>query len=100
MTRKFTEQEIVRREKLNNLIEMGRNPQDETFKPNVSFKELFEKYDSFSKEQLQEQPTENYKIAGRAMMVRDQGKAMFIVIKDFTKTSQAYVRKDSVSEQD
>ncbi len=100
MKRNFTEQEIVRREKLKKLIELGRNPQDEVFKPNVKFTLLKEKYDSFSKQDLEDNKTQEYSIAGRVMMERNQGKAMFIAIKDSDIMGQAYIRKDSVSESD
>jgi lysyl-tRNA synthetase class II len=34
------------------------------------------------------------------MMVRDQGKAMFVVLQDATGKIQAYIRKDQLSEED
>ncbi len=100
MTRTFTEQEQIRREKLNQLRELGRDPYFESFEQKITIGELKEKYESKSKEELQETPTENYSVAGRAMMVRNQGKAMFIAIQSNGENFQFYVRQDSISEED
>ena len=98
MKRKFTEQEKVRRDKLNNLKEIGLNPFEQEFKPNINSIELKQKYDNLSKQELESNHTKEYNIAGRIMMQRDQGKAMFLLIKDHKSTIQLYIRKDSVDQ--
>ncbi len=100
MTRTFTEQEQIRREKLTKLREIGRDPYFESFVQSVSISELTEQYGERTKEDLAENKTEEFSLAGRAMMVRDQGKAMFIAIQEKGETFQFYVRQDSISEQD
>jgi lysyl-tRNA synthetase class 2 len=61
--------------------------------------ELNEKYESFEKQELEDNHTEDYTIAGRIMMVRDQGKAMFVVLQDSTGKIQAYIRQDQLTEE-
>lgn len=100
MTRTFTEQEQIRREKLNQLRELGRDPYFESFKETITINELKEQFGERTKEDLSENKTDNFSLAGRAMMVRNQGKAMFIAIQSNGETFQFYVRQDSVSEQD
>ncbi len=100
MIRTFTEQEQIRREKLKQLKEMGRDPYFETFNQEIAISELKNLYSEKSKEELQENKTPEYSVAGRAMMVRDQGKAMFIAIQSDGENFQFYVRQDSVSEED
>ncbi len=100
MTRTFTEQEQIRRDKLQQLRDMGRDPYFESFNYEVSISELTEKHGNSTKEELAENKTPEYNVAGRAMMVRNQGKAMFIAIQDNGETFQFYVRQDSVSEED
>lgn len=100
MREEFTEQEIIRREKLEKLKAMGRDPYFSTFNEETTINGLKEKYDSKTKEELNDNHTDDYSLAGRTMMVRDQGKAMFIAIKANGESFQFYVRQDSVSEED
>ncbi len=100
MTRTFTEQEKIRREKLQQLKDLGRDPYFESFEQKNTVSELVELHSNSTKEELSENHTPEYSIAGRAMMVRDQGKAMFIAIQADGEHFQFYVRQDSVSEED
>ncbi len=100
MNRIFTEQEQVRREKLEQLRAMGRDPYFETFNQENTINELVELHGNSTKEELAENKTPEYSLAGRAMMVRDQGKAMFIAIQSNGENFQFYIRQDSVSEED
>ena len=83
----------VRREKLQNLIDMGRNPFEQT------------KYDVTDhsmhiKDNFEAKEGENVKIAGRIMSKRIQGKAGFIDIQDSEGRIQCYVRKDAIGEEE
>lgn len=96
----FNEQETIRREKLNKLKEMGRDPYFSSFDNKVSISELVKKYDSHTKEDLEKKTSPNYEIAGRAMMIRNQGKAMFVQIKSNGEVFQFYLRQDTLSKED
>ncbi len=100
MKTKFTEQQIIRREKLEKLKQMDRNPYFSKFNLDIKISELNKLYGSKTKEELSNNKTPEYSIAGRVMMIRDQGKAMFIAIQSNGESFQFYLRKDSVSEQD
>lgn len=100
MKEKLTEQQIIRREKLEKLKSMGRDPYFSNFNHKTTIKELLSLYDSKTKDELSEKKTPEYSIAGRVMMIRDQGKAMFIAIKSNGESFQFYLRKDAVSEED
>ncbi len=100
MTRTFTEQEQIRREKLKQLRDMGRDPYFEKFEETVSILDLQKEYEERTKEELHDNPTDKFSLAGRAMMVRNQGKAMFIAIQANGEHFQFYVRQDSISEED
>lgn len=83
----------VRREKLQNLIDMGRNPFQQT------------KYDVTDhsmhiKDNFEAKEGETVKIAGRIMSKRIQGKAGFIDIQDSEGRIQCYVRKDAIGEEE
>ncbi len=93
----LTEQEIIRREKLDFLKENNIAPFGQKFDRDTNSKELIEKYDQFSKEELSEK-NEVVKVAGRIMTKRGQGKAGFMTIQDRDGYSQIYVRKDSVGD--
>ena len=87
----LSEQEIQRREKLNELKNLGIDafPADE-FKINANALDIKENY---------ERDKLNYKdisLAGRVMSVRDMGKACFAVLQDSTGRIQIYVRRDDI----
>jgi lysyl-tRNA synthetase, class II len=87
----LSEQEIVRREKLQEIINLGINPfPPERFDVNVTAADIRANY---------ERDKTNYKditIAGRIMSVRDMGKAAFSVLQDHTGSIQIYVRRDDI----
>ncbi len=91
MSTNLSEQEILRREKLNELKALGINPYPpEEFKINASAGDIKENY---------ERDKLNYKdisIAGRVMSVRDMGKACFAVIQDASGRLQLYIRRDDI----
>lgn len=97
MEEKLSEQELVRREKLNDLVEKGIKPFGYPFERTNLSSEIFELYDKYSKEELSEMNVEVV-LAGRVMTKRNQGKTGFIHIQDFGGQIQVYVRKDMIDE--
>lgn len=88
----------VRRDKLKEYIEKGLNPFGGKFERTHLAKELIEKYDQFSKEEL-EDSTDEVTIAGRLMTKRGKGKAGFAHLQDLSGQIQLYVRKDAIGEE-
>lgn len=93
----LTEQERVRREKIKFLEEKGVLPFGHRFDRTSNSKDIFDKYDSLSKEDL-EATIYPVKIAGRIMTKRRQGKVGFINIQDKFGTIQIYVSKELIGE--
>ena len=88
----LSEQELLRREKLAELIMMGIDPYPAALYPvnnnSVSIKANF-------KEETKDQFADLC-IAGRIMSVRDMGKANFAVIQDSAGRIQLYLRRDDI----
>jgi lysyl-tRNA synthetase class 2 len=81
----LSEQEIIRREKLNTLRELGINPYPANLFPvNHTSKQVKEHFEEGKKVVL----------AGRLMSVRDQGKACFAELQDSEGRIQIYVNRD------
>jgi lysyl-tRNA synthetase class 2 len=81
----LSEQEIIRREKLNTLRELGINPYPANlFSVNHTSKQVKENFEEGKKVVL----------AGRLMSVRDQGKACFAELQDSEGRIQIYVNRD------
>ncbi len=91
-TQHLSEQELLRREKLAELIMMGIEPYPAPLYPvnnnSAYIKEHFteEKKDQFA----------DVCLAGRIMSVRDMGKANFAVIQDAHGRIQLYIRRDDI----
>ncbi|WP_313804369.1 lysine--tRNA ligase [Flavobacterium sp.] len=85
----LSEQEIIRREKLSKLRELGINPYPANLFP----------VDHTSK-QIKDAFAEGKKVvvAGRLMSVRDQGKASFVELQDSEGRIQAYFNRDVICE--
>ena len=91
MHRDFSEQEIVRRESLQKLLELGINPYPaELFDVNVSANEIKKNYNS---EKL---GYKNIQIAGRLMSRTVMGKASFAELQDSTGRIQLYFNRDEI----
>lgn len=95
--REFTEQELVRREKLDFLKEKGIDPFGKRFDVTTDTKELKEKFENSTIEELDELQ-ENVSIAGRIMTKRGKGKAGFINLQDKYGQIQIYVKLDNIGE--
>ncbi|OQY91904.1 MAG: lysine--tRNA ligase [Sphingobacteriales bacterium UTBCD1] len=95
----LSEQELLRREKLAELIKMGIDPYPAPLYPVNSNSAYIKEH--FSEENLpagQAGKTEfaDVCLAGRVMSVRDMGKANFAVIQDSHGRIQLYIRRDDI----
>ncbi len=97
--REFTEQELVRREKLKNLRELGMDPFGSKFKRTSNSKLIRENFETISKEELEEQKNEVI-VAGRIMSKRRSGKAGFMDIQDKYGSIQIYISINDVGEEE
>ena len=81
----LSEQEIIRREKLHSLREIGINPYPaDLFPVNTTSKQIKENFEDGKK----------VIVAGRLMSVRDQGKACFAELQDSEGRIQLYLNRD------
>ena len=91
MHRELSEQEIVRRESLQKLLELGINPYpSKLFDINVSATEIKKNYNS------DKLGYKNVQIAGRLMSRRVMGKASFAELQDSTGRIQLYFNRDEI----
>jgi lysyl-tRNA synthetase class 2 len=92
-TTNLSEQEIIRREKKEELEKMGIDPYPAAIYPvNTTAAEIKSNYKG---EENKDQFTDVC-LAGRIMSVRDMGKANFAVIQDETGKIQCYVKQDDL----
>jgi len=85
----LSEQEIIRREKLNALHTLGINPYPADLYPvNTTSKQVKENFEEGKK----------VNVAGRLMSVRDQGKACFAELQDSDGRIQLYFNRDVICE--
>lgn len=98
--RSFTEQEQIRRDKLEKLIKDGHNPFIiAKFERAHTSKEVNEQFNSLSKEELNAIDNKAIvKIAGRIKTFREAGKATFATLQDQNGIFQIYVRNDEVGD--
>ncbi len=82
--------------KLKSLIEAGYEPYPHTYKRTITSKTLNEKYSNIEVGEKLE--NEVYKAAGRLMLRRDMGKAMFLDIHDEDGKVQIYLSKPELEE--
>ncbi|HRV53767.1 MAG: lysine--tRNA ligase [Bacteroidetes bacterium] len=91
----LSEQEIIRREKLNELIQMGINPYPaELYEVNCSSTFIQNEYEKA--EEKFGQGKQEVSFAGRLMSIRDMGKAAFGVLQDSEGKIQIYIKRDEV----
>jgi lysyl-tRNA synthetase, class II len=87
----LSEQEVVRRQKLQELEKLGINPYPaEVFEVNASAVEILQNYERLKSDYRQ------ISIAGRLMSTRIQGSAGFAEIQDATGRIQIYLRRDDI----
>ncbi len=88
----LSEQELIRRDKLKELLEMGIDPYPAPlYEISHTAKDIKENYSEENKEAYKE-----ISLAGRIMSVRDMGKANFAVLQDGTGRIQVYVKRDEI----
>lgn len=95
--RKLTEQELVRRQKAQNIKELGMDPFGHVFKRTSFNNEIKEKYKDVGHDEF-ENINDEVTIAGRIMFIRKMGKASFFSIKDKTGPMQVYISINDVGE--
>jgi len=85
--------EIVRRESLQKLRDLGINPYPaEEFKTTATIQEITSKFDAFEGKEVV--------LAGRMMSRRIMGKASFAELKDASGRMQIYVNRDEISSEE
>ena len=85
----FSEQELVRIQKLEQLRQLSINPYPaEEFKTTTKIIDIFTEYKKYENKEV--------KIAGRLMSMRIMGGASFCEIQDFENRIQLYVQRDSI----
>jgi lysyl-tRNA synthetase class 2 len=92
MSTSLSEQEIIRRQKLEELAQAGINPYPAALYP-------VNNYSTDIKEGFSEETKEafsNVCVAGRIMSINDKGKVFFIKIQDSKGVIQLYVRRDDL----
>jgi len=89
----LSEQEVIRREKLEALRQLGIDPYPASLYPvNETARHIKEAFREENKEAFDE-----ICIAGRIMSMRDMGKAGFAVLQDATGRIQLYIRRDDIA---
>ena len=94
----LTEQEAIRRAKLDKYKEKGIDPFGEKYDRNAWSEDLKAEYTGLTHEELEEKHVV-VKVAGRIMTLRDMGKVAFMHIQDKKGKIQIYLRKDALGEE-
>lgn len=90
MSQQLSEQELIRRNSLNELISLGIDPYPaDEFEVNVTAEEIHENFP-------EKQQYEKVSIAGRIMSRRIMGAASFVEIQDATGRIQCYLKRDNL----
>lgn len=88
----LNDQEIIRREKLDKIRELGLSPFGQRFEWDHHAADIRAKSAELEENQAP------VRMAGRIMIIRGHGKAAFAVLRDKTGDIQIYFRKDAVTE--
>lgn len=97
MERKLTDQELVRREKMNKIKDLGLDPFGQAFARDAYAADIKEKYGDIEHDELEAMDVE-VTVAGRIMFIRKMGKASFFTIKDKTGKIQIYISINDIGE--
>ena len=96
--REFSEQELVRREKLNKLKELGLDPFGQKFNRDSLAMDIKNKYQNVDHDDF-ENMTDEATVAGRIVFIRKMGKASFFTIKDRSGSIQIYISINDVGDE-
>jgi lysyl-tRNA synthetase class 2 len=92
MSTELSEQEVIRRNKLEEIVKLGIDPYPAAlYEVNATAKDILE---NFTPEKAE--AYKSISIAGRIMSVRDMGKACFVSLQDATGRIQLYIRRDDI----
>lgn len=95
MSLQLSEQEVLKRQKLDELIKLGVNPYPaELYEVTVSSKYILENFNDAMP--VGEGWGASVSLAGRIMSVRDMGKAAFVVLQDSVGKIQLYLKRDDI----
>lgn len=95
--REFTEQEMVRREKLNKIRDLGLDPFGQKYEVTAFSADLKDKYATLSHDELEVKEV-LVRVAGRIMFIRKMGKASFFSLKDKLGSIQVYISINDIGE--
>ena len=98
MEEKLNDQQLVRRQKMEDLRQKGIDPFGHAFKRDANSKSLKEKYGAMTKEELEEADI-RVSLAGRIMSKRRMGKIGFMHLQDKDGQIQAVVAKNDLGEE-
>lgn len=96
--REFSDQELVRREKCENIRKLGIDPFGHKFERTDYAEALKEKYKDVGHDAF-ENMNDTATVAGRIMFIRKMGKASFFSIKDKTGLIQIYISINDIGEE-
>jgi len=96
--REFSDQELVRREKAENIRNMGMDPFGQKFDRKDFAMDIKEKYKDIDHEEF-ENMEDTATVAGRIMFIRKMGKASFFTIQDKTGKIQIYISINDIGEE-
>ena len=92
MSIELSEQEILRRSKLQEITKLGIDAYPaELYDVNATAKNILENFILGKEEEFK-----NISIAGRIMSIRDMGKAAFVSLQDGTGRIQLYIKRDDI----
>ena len=98
MERKFTDQELVRREKAENIRKMGIDPFGQRFDVTDCAANIKDKFKDIAHDEFESR--EDYvTVAGRIMFIRKMGKASFFSIQDKSGKIQIYISINDVGDE-
>ncbi|WP_020403165.1 lysine--tRNA ligase [Gracilimonas tropica] len=92
----LSEQEAIRREKLEQLQELGVNPYPYSYEVTHTSKDILNNEEKLLRDEETNPESEVVSIAGRVMARRIMGKASFFNLQDAEGTIQVYISRDDV----
>lgn len=98
MERVYTEQEQVRRNKLEDIRKLGIDPFGQKFKRDSFSSDIKDKYKDVPQEDF-ENINDIFTVAGRIMLIRKMGKASFFTINDKKGNIQIYISVNDIPEE-